>query len=121
MSGAVDQNEAEKLTMDQALDEDLDIHISESDLEDGGFFQPFSSRQRQALLLAAGVKTIDKEEKRQLHTLRLSRQACGCDCKGFCEPETCACSQAGIKCQVQHRVTNVMIPLRTSTYKYFLL
>uniref|UniRef100_A0A3Q2QVK2 Cysteine and serine rich nuclear protein 1 n=1 Tax=Fundulus heteroclitus TaxID=8078 RepID=A0A3Q2QVK2_FUNHE len=101
ISGAVDQKEAEKLTMDQLLDEDPDpIQVSESDMEDGGFLQPFSSKQRQALLLAAGVKTIDKEEKRQLHTLRLSREACGCDCQGFCEPETCACSQAGIKCQV---------------------
>uniref|UniRef100_A0A3B5LRF7 Cysteine-serine-rich nuclear protein 1a n=1 Tax=Xiphophorus couchianus TaxID=32473 RepID=A0A3B5LRF7_9TELE len=79
---------------------DPDIHVSESDLEDGGYLQPFSSKQRQALLLAAGAKVIDKEEKRQLHALRLSREACGCDCRGFCEPETCACSQAGIKCQV---------------------
>ncbi|KAM4727540.1 cysteine/serine-rich nuclear protein 2-like [Anableps anableps] len=100
VSGAVDQNKAEKLTMDQVLGEDPDVHDSESDLEDGGYLQPFSSKQRQALLLAAGVKLIDKEEKRQLHTLRLSREACGCDCQGFCEPETCACSQAGIKCQV---------------------
>ncbi|XP_014328073.1 cysteine/serine-rich nuclear protein 2-like [Xiphophorus maculatus] len=100
ISGAVDQNEAEKLTTDQVLGGDPDIHVSESDLEDGGYLQPFSSKQRQALLLAAGAKVIDKEEKRQLHALRLSREACGCDCRGFCEPETCACSQAGIKCQV---------------------
>uniref|UniRef100_A0A087YCB3 Cysteine and serine rich nuclear protein 1 n=1 Tax=Poecilia formosa TaxID=48698 RepID=A0A087YCB3_POEFO len=100
ISGAVDQSEAEKLTTDQVLGGDPDVHVSESDLEDGGYLQPFSSKQRQALLLAAGAKVIDKEEKRQLHALRLSREACGCDCRGFCEPETCACSQAGIKCQV---------------------
>ncbi|MEQ2274612.1 hypothetical protein XENORESO_001337 [Xenotaenia resolanae] len=100
LSGAVDQNEADKLTIDQVLDEDRDIHVSDSDLGDGGFLLPFTSKQRQALLLGAGVKIIDKEEKRQLHALRLSREACGCDCQGFCEPETCACSQAGIKCQV---------------------
>nr|XP_057923517.1 cysteine/serine-rich nuclear protein 1-like [Doryrhamphus excisus]XP_057923518.1 cysteine/serine-rich nuclear protein 1-like [Doryrhamphus excisus]XP_057923519.1 cysteine/serine-rich nuclear protein 1-like [Doryrhamphus excisus] len=77
-----------------------DVHISDAELEDGGSLQPYSSRQRQALLLAAGVKRIDREEKKQLHALRLSREACGCDCQGFCEPETCACSLAGIKCQV---------------------
>ncbi len=25
---------------------------------------------------------------------------CGCDCRLFCDPETCTCSLAGIKCQV---------------------
>ncbi|XP_060900051.1 cysteine/serine-rich nuclear protein 1-like [Labrus mixtus] len=99
-SGAIDQREAESLSMDQTLSEDSDIHISDAELEEGGFLQPYSSRQRQALLLAAGVKRIDREEKRQLHALRVSREACGCDCQGFCEPETCACSLAGIKCQV---------------------
>lgn len=39
-------------------------------------------------------------EKRQLRALLLSREDCGCDCRGFCEPETCACSLAGIKCQM---------------------
>ncbi|CAK6952050.1 cysteine/serine-rich nuclear protein 1-like [Scomber scombrus] len=99
-SGAIDQTEADGLTWDQVPHEATDIHISDSELEDVSFLQPYSSRQRQALLLAAGVKRIDKEEKRQLHALRVSREACGCDCQGFCEPETCACSLAGIKCQV---------------------
>uniref|UniRef100_A0A3Q3X6T1 Cysteine/serine-rich nuclear protein N-terminal domain-containing protein n=1 Tax=Mola mola TaxID=94237 RepID=A0A3Q3X6T1_MOLML len=97
-SGAVDQREADTLTVDQIPDDD--VHISDADLEDGAFLQPYSSRQRQALLQAAGVKRIDREEKKQLHALRFSREACGCDCRGFCEPETCACSLAGIKCQV---------------------
>ncbi|XP_059200684.1 cysteine/serine-rich nuclear protein 1-like isoform X2 [Centropristis striata] len=97
-SGAVDQRQADRLTVDQIPDED--VHISDSELEDGSFLQPFSSRQRQALLQAAGVKRVEREEKRQLQELRLSREACGCDCPGFCEPETCACSLAGIKCQV---------------------
>lgn len=101
-SGAIDQTEADRLTWDQFPHEATDVHISDSELEDVSFLQPYSSRQRQALLLAAGVKRIDKEEKRQLHALRVSREACGCDCQGFCEPETCACSLAGIKCQVWH-------------------
>ncbi|KAM3604350.1 uncharacterized protein V6R79_009901 [Siganus canaliculatus] len=89
---------AESLMVEQVLNED--IHVSDAELEDGSFLQPYSYRQRQALLQAAGVKRIDREEKRQLHALRVSREACGCDCQGFCEPETCACSLAGIKCQV---------------------
>ncbi|XP_037644512.1 cysteine/serine-rich nuclear protein 1-like [Sebastes umbrosus] len=99
-SGAVDQREADRLTVDHIPDEDADVHISDAELEDGGFLQPYSSKQRQALLQAAGVKRVDREEKRQLHALRVSREDCGCDCQGFCEPETCACSLAGIKCQV---------------------
>ncbi|KAM9349403.1 cysteine/serine-rich nuclear protein 1-like [Symphorus nematophorus] len=99
-SGAIDQREADRLTVDQIPGDDANVHVSDAELEDGSFLQPYSSRQRQALLLAAGVKRVDREEKRQLHALRLSREACGCDCRGFCEPETCACSLAGIKCQV---------------------
>ncbi|XP_040912153.1 cysteine/serine-rich nuclear protein 1-like [Toxotes jaculatrix] len=99
-SGALDQRGADRLTVDQIPDDNSDIHISDAELKDGGFLQPYSFKQRQALLQAAGVKRIDREEKRQLHALRLSREACGCDCQGFCEPETCACSLAGIKCQV---------------------
>lgn len=99
-SGSMDQREAERMAMDQTASEDTEVHISDADLEEGSFLQPYSSKQRQALLLAAGVKRIDREEKRQLHALRVSREACGCDCQGFCEPETCACSLAGIKCQV---------------------
>uniref|UniRef100_A0A8D3AQ88 Cysteine and serine rich nuclear protein 1 n=1 Tax=Scophthalmus maximus TaxID=52904 RepID=A0A8D3AQ88_SCOMX len=92
--------EADGLTVDQIPEEDSDVHIGDAELKDGGFLLPYSSKQRQALLQAAGVKRIDREQKRQLHALRLSREACGCDCQGFCEPETCACSLAGIKCQV---------------------
>lgn len=99
-SGAINQQEADSLTVDQIPDEDTDSDISDSDQEDRGFLQPFSSKQRQAILQAAGVKFIDREEKRQLHALRRSRETCGCDCQGFCELETCACSLAGIKCQV---------------------
>ncbi|XP_026170078.1 cysteine/serine-rich nuclear protein 1-like isoform X2 [Mastacembelus armatus] len=94
--GAADKQDANRLTVEK----DTDIDFSDSELEDGGVLLPYSSKQRQVLLQAAGVKRIDREEKRQLHALRLSREACGCDCQGFCEPETCACSLAGIKCQM---------------------
>ncbi|XP_061696119.1 cysteine/serine-rich nuclear protein 1-like isoform X2 [Syngnathoides biaculeatus] len=97
---AVGQNEAGQLTVEGFPSEGADVHMNDAELDDRGSLQPYSSSQRQALLLASGVKRIDKEEKKQLHALRLSREACGCDCQGFCEPETCACSLAGIKCQV---------------------
>lgn len=40
---------------------------------------------------------MEKDECRQL---RVSREVCGCTCRGYCDPDTCECSQAGIKCQV---------------------
>ena len=101
-SGALDRSEADRLTVDQLPGGYLEVPM-EHPAPDGGIWslQPYSYRQRQALLRGAGVKHVDREEKRQLHSLRLSREACGCDCRGFCEPETCACSLAGIKCQVR--------------------
>ncbi|XP_030219096.1 cysteine/serine-rich nuclear protein 1 isoform X1 [Gadus morhua] len=100
-SGALDRSEADRLTVDQLPGGYLEVPM-EHPAPDGGIWslQPYSYRQRQALLRGAGVKHVDREEKRQLHSLRLSREACGCDCRGFCEPETCACSLAGIKCQM---------------------
>lgn len=85
--------------MDDIPEQDIDI--SGTNLEEGSFLQPYPPKRRYALLKEAGVKKIDKEEKRQLHELRISRENCGCDCQGFCEPETCSCSLAGIKCQVR--------------------
>ncbi|XP_020791319.1 cysteine/serine-rich nuclear protein 1b isoform X2 [Boleophthalmus pectinirostris] len=99
-NGTQESEEAERLTVDDIPEHDLDL--SAANLEEGSFLQPYTSKLRYALLKAAGVKKIDKEEKRQLHELRLSRENCGCDCQGFCEPETCGCSLAGIKCQMDH-------------------
>ncbi|KAK2859523.1 hypothetical protein Q5P01_004143 [Channa striata] len=99
-NGTQENEEAERLTVDDIPEQDIDI--SGANLEEGSFLQPYTSKRRYALLKAAGVKKIDKEEKRQLHELRISRENCGCDCQGFCEPETCSCSIAGIKCQMDH-------------------
>uniref|UniRef100_A0A3Q0SNY2 Cysteine-serine-rich nuclear protein 1b n=1 Tax=Amphilophus citrinellus TaxID=61819 RepID=A0A3Q0SNY2_AMPCI len=99
-NGTQENEEAERLTVDDIPEQD--IEISGANLDEGYFLQPYTSKRRYALLKAAGVKKIDKEEKRQLHELRLSRENCGCDCQGFCEPETCSCSLAGIKCQMDH-------------------
>ncbi|KAK7113140.1 cysteine/serine-rich nuclear protein 2-like [Littorina saxatilis] len=73
---------------------------SESDYDDCYFLQPLPIRQRRMLLRSAGVKKIEGEEKDDCRDIRISRNMCGCDCKVYCDPETCACSQAGIKCQV---------------------
>ncbi|KAF7669323.1 hypothetical protein LDENG_00203430, partial [Lucifuga dentata] len=99
-NGTQENEEAERLTVDDIPEQDIDI--SGTNLDEGFFLQPYPSKRRYALLKAAGVKKIDKEEKRQLHELRISRENCGCDCQGFCEPETCSCSLAGIKCQMDH-------------------
>ncbi|XP_040921440.1 cysteine/serine-rich nuclear protein 1b [Toxotes jaculatrix] len=99
-NGTQESEEAERLTVDDIPEQDIDI--SGANLDEGSFLQPYPSKRRYALLKAAGVKKIDKEEKRQLHELRISRENCGCDCQGFCEPETCSCSLAGIKCQMDH-------------------
>ncbi|KAK6490204.1 hypothetical protein HHUSO_G4677 [Huso huso] len=99
-NGTAESNEAAQLTLDDVSEDDIDI--SGVDFEGGFFLHPYPSKRRHALLKAAGVKKIDKEEKRELHAIRLSREDCGCDCQGFCEPETCSCSLAGIKCQMDH-------------------
>ncbi|GLD54700.1 cysteine/serine-rich nuclear protein 1-like protein [Lates japonicus] len=99
-NGTQESEEAERLTVDDIPEQDIDI--IGANLDEGSFLQPYPSKRRYALLKAAGVKKIDKEEKRQLHELRISREDCGCDCQGFCEPETCSCSLAGIKCQMDH-------------------
>uniref|UniRef100_A0A1A8BR49 Cysteine-serine-rich nuclear protein 1b n=1 Tax=Nothobranchius kadleci TaxID=1051664 RepID=A0A1A8BR49_NOTKA len=99
-NGTQESEEADRLTVDDIPEQDIDI--SGANLDEGSFLQPYPSKQRYALLKATGVKKIDKEEKKQLHELRISRENCGCDCQGFCEPETCSCSLAGIKCQMDH-------------------
>ncbi|XP_078519324.1 cysteine/serine-rich nuclear protein 1 [Lissotriton helveticus] len=100
MNGTKESDEANRLTTDDISDDDIDVNNIE--VEEGFFLQPFPAKKRRALLKAVGVKKIDKEEKRELHNIRLSREDCGCDCQEFCEPETCSCSIAGIKCQMDH-------------------
>ncbi|XP_066485023.1 cysteine/serine-rich nuclear protein 1 [Tiliqua scincoides] len=99
MNGTKESEEASRLTTEDISDDDIDLNSME--LEDG-FLQPYPAKKRRALLKALGVKKIDKEEKRELHGIRLSREDCGCDCQEFCDPETCSCSLAGIKCQMDH-------------------
>ncbi|XP_028606393.2 cysteine/serine-rich nuclear protein 1 [Podarcis muralis] len=100
MNGTKESEEANQLTTEDISDDDIDASATE--LEDGFFLQPYPAKKRRALLKAMGVKKIDKEEKRELHSIRLSREDCGCDCQEFCDPETCSCSLAGIKCQMDH-------------------
>lgn len=64
------------------------------------FLQPVPTWQRRQLLRAAGVRRIDSLEKDECRDIRASREHCGCACKGYCDPESCPCSRANVKCQV---------------------
>ncbi|XP_068935788.1 cysteine/serine-rich nuclear protein 3 isoform X1 [Petaurus breviceps papuanus] len=97
-NGTVESEEASTLTLDDISDDDIDLDNTEVD--EYFFLQPLPTKKRRALLRASGVKKIDVEEKHELRAIRLSREDCGCDCRVFCDPETCTCSLAGIKCQV---------------------
>ncbi|KAK1166098.1 cysteine/serine-rich nuclear protein 3-like [Acipenser oxyrinchus oxyrinchus] len=97
-NGTVESEEANTLTVDDISDDDIDVDNTEVD--EYFFLQPLTTKKRRALLRASGVKKIDVEEKHELRAIRVSREDCGCDCRIFCDPETCACSMAGIKCQV---------------------
>ncbi|CAH0556521.1 unnamed protein product [Brassicogethes aeneus] len=81
-------------------EEPSDASESEMDFDNYHFLQPVPARQRRALLRAAGVNKIDTREKDECRNIRSSREFCGCACKEFCDPDTCSCNQAGIKCQV---------------------
>ncbi|XP_043287730.1 uncharacterized protein [Venturia canescens] len=72
----------------------------ELDIDSYYFLQPVPTWQRRALLRAAGVRRIDAVEKDDCRDIRASREHCGCGCKGYCDPESCPCSRANVKCQV---------------------
>lgn len=96
-----DLNESSSSSDESKSDDEISENsLSEGDNEAYGFLQPVTTRQRRALLKAAGVRKIDTVEKDECRELRTSREVCGCTCRGYCDPETCECSQAGIKCQV---------------------
>eukprot|EP00062_Callorhinchus_milii_P023928 gi/632983289/ref/XP_007908573.1/ PREDICTED: cysteine/serine-rich nuclear protein 3-like [Callorhinchus milii] len=97
-TGSVEAGLGERLPVVEVRDEEVDLSVAE--LDEGFFPQPYTAKARHVLLKAAGVKHIEREEKRELNAIRLSREDCGCHCQGFCEPETCHCSLAGIKCQM---------------------
>ncbi|KAM4736773.1 cysteine/serine-rich nuclear protein 2 isoform 1-T2 [Anableps anableps] len=97
-NGTVECAQADLLTLEDVSDEDLDVDAVEVD--DCFFLQPLPTKRRRALLRASGIARIDAREKTELRAIRLSREECGCDCRLFCDPRHCGCSQAGIKCQV---------------------
>lgn len=82
---------------------DLDEELDNININDYYFLQPIPTKQRRVLLKRSGVKKIDNTEKMELKRIRLSRESCGCDCQVVCDPETCMCSLAGIKCQVDRQ------------------
>nr|XP_033471382.1 cysteine/serine-rich nuclear protein 3-like isoform X2 [Epinephelus lanceolatus] len=107
-NGTVSSVEADNLTLDDISEDDLDVDNTEVD--DYFFLQPLTTRRRRVLLRASGVRRIEVEEKHELRALRMSREECGCRCRGICDPETCACSLAGIKCQVNGTVDRMSFP-----------
>lgn len=88
---------------DSDSDDEPTDSSSDADSEGYGFLQPVSAKQRRVLLKAAGVRKIDPTEKDECKMIRTSREVCGCTCRGYCDPETCSCSQNGIKCQVDRQ------------------
>lgn len=73
---------------------------SEVDYENCNFLQPIATKERRAILRASGINKIDSAEKDECRQIRSSRENCGCSCQTYCDPDTCTCSQAGIKCQI---------------------
>ncbi|XP_064646389.1 cysteine/serine-rich nuclear protein 1-like [Lineus longissimus] len=73
---------------------------NELEVDDYYFLQPVTTRQRRLILRTSGIKKIDTKEKDECRDIRISRESCGCDCKVYCDPETCKCAKDGIKCQV---------------------
>ncbi|XP_041374414.1 cysteine/serine-rich nuclear protein 3-like [Gigantopelta aegis] len=73
---------------------------SEGEYDEYYFLQPVPIRQRRMMLRSSGVRKIENVEKDQCRDIRVSREVCGCDCKVFCDPDTCTCSLGGIQCQV---------------------
>ena len=86
---------------DEDSQEDIsDLSDSELDMDSCYFLQPVPIRERRALLRASGVRKIETLEKEECRDIRQSREFCGCECRLYCDPESCQCSLAGIKCQV---------------------
>lgn len=74
---------------------------SDLDAELTGFLRPIGTKQRRAMLKAAGVRRIEASEKDECRIIRDSREVCGCRCPGgYCDPDLCYCSINNIKCQV---------------------
>ncbi|XP_033628734.1 cysteine/serine-rich nuclear protein 1-like [Asterias rubens] len=91
---------AQELTSEDVSEEEIEDELNSINISDYYFLQPIPTKQRRALLRVAGVKKVDNLEKIDLKKIRISRESCGCDCRAYCNPATCACAAAGIKCQV---------------------
>ncbi|XP_058792965.1 uncharacterized protein LOC131665232 isoform X2 [Phymastichus coffea] len=97
-------NETASSSEDPSDDTDDELSDAEDlDIDNYYFLQPVPTWQRRALLRAAGVRRIDSFEKDECRDIRASREHCGCACKGYCDPESCPCSRANVKCQVDRQ------------------
>ena len=101
-----DQQRQGKIIPDFLMEDRSSDEEEESDFDDSDeycFLQPLTVKQRRVTLKQSGVKKIDSTEKDYCKKVRNSREFCGCDCNMFCDPESCACSLAGINCQVDRQ------------------
>ncbi|VDI64707.1 cysteine/serine-rich nuclear protein [Mytilus galloprovincialis] len=57
--------------------------------------------QRRLLLRQSSLVNVDRSEADDCKDIRDSRRKSGCNCKHMCDPNTCACSLAGIECFVE--------------------
>lgn len=92
-SDSEDDEEEDSCGDNSECDDDTDSY-------DAGGFMPISQKRRKAILKAAGVKKINRQEATECMQIRFSRQICGCECKERCDPNSCVCSLNGINCQV---------------------
>ncbi|XP_055711744.1 cysteine/serine-rich nuclear protein 1 [Phlebotomus papatasi] len=93
-------NQRQSSSDDTDSDDEPSESASDADTESYGLLQTVTMKQRRALLKASGVQNIDPIEKKECSLIRTSRESCGCNCRGYCDPETCSCSESGIRCQV---------------------
>ncbi|CAG9771403.1 unnamed protein product [Ceutorhynchus assimilis] len=106
---AIQQRRIHRRLILKQLKIDENGSVSENEFSDASSEPEFSSRyflprltpkNRRALLRAAEVRKIDSLDEDECRDLRDSRDNCGCECEDYCDPDSCSCSQNGIKCQV---------------------
>lgn len=97
-------------------EEESDTSDLDVDVDNYYFLQPVPTRQRRALLRESGVRKIDSVEKDECREIRSSRESCGCSCKTYCDPDSCSCAQAGIKCQVKLALYNLIKLVQHSVF-----
>ncbi|OQV21291.1 putative Cysteine/serine-rich nuclear protein 3 [Hypsibius exemplaris] len=96
----IDEDEEDEEDEEEEEEEEGTEEEDYEDVDDACSFPisiPF--RQRRNLLREAGCQ-VDLKEREDCQFIRVSREACGCQCQTVCNPDECSCSLNKIKCQV---------------------